>query len=121
MAGAVAAAFLIFLLRPSARSSSREGAMGGSITLRNPHGLEVVVLLRGAIIQSLRVPDTDGNVEDVVLGFDEEAPYKVGCGGGGGQGTSVHGYPGHHAHMHPCPSLLLPGCCRTAPRPTWAP
>ncbi|EFN50643.1 hypothetical protein CHLNCDRAFT_55668 [Chlorella variabilis] len=52
--------------------------MGGSITLRNPHGLEVVVLLRGAIIQSLRVPDTDGNVEDVVLGFDEEAPYKDG-------------------------------------------
>jgi hypothetical protein len=42
--------------------------------------MEVVILRRGAIIQALRVPDKDGEVADVVLGFDDEEPYKVGGG-----------------------------------------
>lgn len=52
--------------------------MEGSFLLKNENGIEVVVLRRGAIIQSLRVPGRDGSMADVVLGFDDEQPYKVG-------------------------------------------
>jgi hypothetical protein len=63
--------------------------MEGSFLLKNENGIEVVVLRRGAIIQSLRVPGRDGSIADVVLGFDDEQPYKVGphcrLGRGGGK------------------------------------
>ncbi|HKP75404.1 MAG TPA: aldose epimerase family protein [Longimicrobiaceae bacterium] len=39
-------------------------------------GLTAVVLNYGAIVQSLRAPDRDGNVADVVLGYDTEAEYE---------------------------------------------
>ena len=45
------------------------------ILLRNAAGSEVHVLRTGAIIKKLRVPDRDGNLDDVVLGFDDEARY----------------------------------------------
>ena len=32
---------------------------------------------RGATIQRLLVPDRSGELDDIVLGFDDEAPYKV--------------------------------------------
>ncbi len=38
-------------------------------------GLEVSVLAYGATIQAVRVPDRDGEVADVVLGFDDLAGY----------------------------------------------
>jgi aldose 1-epimerase len=50
--------------------------MAHSILLRNG-GIEVTILRRGAIIQSLRVPDRNGNAADIVLGFDDEQPYKA--------------------------------------------
>lgn len=37
---------------------------------------------RGATIQRLLVPDRAGKIDDVVLGFDDEAPYKASAGGG---------------------------------------
>jgi galactose mutarotase-like enzyme len=48
-----------------------------STTLKSKGGVEVTILKRGAIIQSLKVPGRDGKVADVVLGFDDEEPYKV--------------------------------------------
>lgn len=47
------------------------------IVLRNSLGVEVHVLRRGAILQRLLLPDKSG-ATDVVLGFDEEGPYKDG-------------------------------------------
>lgn len=50
-------------------------------TLMNAHGMEVTVLAYGGIVQSLRVPDRDGQLANVVLGFDnlddyvEKSPY----------------------------------------------
>ena len=50
-------------------------------TLTNANGVEARVINYGGIIVSLRVPDRDGNLEDVVLGFDslegyvDEHPY----------------------------------------------
>ena len=39
-------------------------------TLTNSRGMEVGVMTYGAIVTSLRVPDADGKIDDVVLGFD---------------------------------------------------
>ena len=51
---------------------------GGSVdayTLTNSHGLEVRIMNFGAIVLSLRVPDRNGRLDDVVLGFDSLQPY----------------------------------------------
>lgn len=40
-------------------------------TFTNENGLSVQVITYGAIITSIRCPDKYGNIEDVVLGFDE--------------------------------------------------
>ena len=51
-----------------------EGAVE-KYTLTNVNGMEVSVLAYGAIIQSLKVPDRDGNLANVVLGFDSVQDY----------------------------------------------
>lgn len=43
--------------------------------LRNKAGLEVCISNLGTIIQSFKVPDRDGNVLDIVLGFDTMEHY----------------------------------------------
>lgn len=43
--------------------------------LRNTKGMEVRLINYGGIITHLFVPDRDGNVADVVMGFDELGPY----------------------------------------------
>ena len=44
-------------------------------TLRNLHGLEVSVMTYGATITSMLVPDRDGNLGDIVLGYDSLEGY----------------------------------------------
>jgi len=44
-------------------------------TLTNANGLEVRALDFGGVILSLRVPDREGRLGDVVLGFDRLEPY----------------------------------------------
>jgi len=39
-------------------------------TIRNGHGAEVSIMTYGATVVSLKVPDREGNVGDVALGFD---------------------------------------------------
>ena len=46
-----------------------------AIVLKNKHGMEVHVLQTGAVIQRLLVPDRDGNLGDIVLGYDDEETY----------------------------------------------
>ena len=46
-------------------------------TLTNAHGLEARILSFGGILQSLRVPDRNGELDDVVLGFDKIEPYFI--------------------------------------------
>jgi aldose 1-epimerase len=47
-------------------------------TLTNENGMEVSITNYGGIVTSIKVPDKDGNVEDVVLGFDDLEKYKSG-------------------------------------------
>ena len=44
-------------------------------TLRNAHGLSLRVLTYGAIISALELPDRDGRLADVVLGYDDLEGY----------------------------------------------
>lgn len=44
-------------------------------TLRNAHGLEARVITYGGIITSLRTPDRNGTLGDIVLGYDSLASY----------------------------------------------
>lgn len=43
--------------------------------LTNSHGLKVKIMTYGAIVTELRVPDRNGKIEDVVLGFDNLQDY----------------------------------------------
>jgi len=44
--------------------------------LKNAHGMEVRLASYGARITSIKVPDRNGAMEDVVLGFDTVEPYR---------------------------------------------
>lgn len=44
-------------------------------TLTNVNGMTVKITNYGAIVQSIQVPDRDGKIEDVVLGFDNLQGY----------------------------------------------
>ncbi len=44
-------------------------------TLRNRHGMEAKIMTYGGIVTSLKVPDKNGKLDDVVLGFDSLDGY----------------------------------------------
>jgi aldose 1-epimerase len=47
-------------------------------TLSNAHGIEARIMTYGASIVSLRTPDRDGQIKNIVLGFDTFDPYREG-------------------------------------------
>jgi aldose 1-epimerase len=61
-------------------------AAGQNVTiyeLTNDHGLRARVMEYGAILVSLEVPNRDGKLVDIALGFDDLAPYTRGHPGFG--------------------------------------
>ena len=44
--------------------------------LRNSCGMQAAVLSYGAVIQSIMVPDKNGVMRDVVLGYDDISDYE---------------------------------------------
>lgn len=52
-----------------------DGTKVSKYTLENDEGMSVAILNFGGIVQSIRVPDENGNIEDVALGFDSLKPY----------------------------------------------
>src|SRR5215472_3465108 len=52
-----------------------DGRLIDAITLSNSGRMHVRVLTFGGIIQALHVPDRDGKLEDVVLGYDALSDY----------------------------------------------
>ncbi len=74
---------MINLSAQAAGLSNERGAFGQTpdgqavekFTLKNSHGVEAVVITYGGILQSLKVPDRDGKLDDIVLGFDDVAGY----------------------------------------------
>ncbi|HEX7051782.1 MAG TPA: aldose epimerase family protein [Longimicrobiales bacterium] len=55
-----------------------EGETVELFTLRNPHGIEVRAMTYGGIIVSLRTPDREGRLGDIVLGFETLDRYLEG-------------------------------------------
>jgi hypothetical protein len=52
-----------------------DGRAIDQFTLSNSNGLQIQAITYGAIITSIRVPDRNGKLDDVVLGYDTLAPY----------------------------------------------
>ena len=52
-----------------------DGTSVEKYTLSNIHGMEVGIITYGGAVQSIRVPDKDGKLGDVVLGFDNLGDY----------------------------------------------
>ena len=55
---------------------TKDGDEVTAFTITNDAGMTVRILDYGATVQSLSVPDRDGNAADVVLGFDTVAGYE---------------------------------------------
>ena len=49
-----------------------------AFTLKNANGIEVTAITYGGIITSLKVPDRNGAIGDIVLGFDSIDGYLKG-------------------------------------------
>ena len=62
-------------LNPKDFEASYNGAPTALYTLTNTHGMEVCITNFGARIVSILVPDRDGEMRDVVLGFDKVQDY----------------------------------------------
>ncbi len=55
---------------------TKDGRAVTLYTLTNKHGAQVSILNYGGIVQAIRVPDKQGNLGDVVLGFDSLSRYE---------------------------------------------
>lgn len=55
---------------------TRDGQAVKLYTLKGAKGFAAKVMTRGATLVQLHVPDKDGNVEDVILGWDDVAGYE---------------------------------------------
>jgi aldose 1-epimerase len=53
----------------------KDGSAVDLYTLTNDHGLKVTVMTYGAIMVNLEVPDRDGNIGDITLGYDSVDGY----------------------------------------------
>ena len=54
-----------------------DGTAVTAARMENGRGASAVILSYGAVIQSVRVPDRDGNPVEVALGFDTAAEYET--------------------------------------------
>lgn len=52
-----------------------DGRGADAYSLENPDGAEIVILTYGGILQAIRVPDRDGNVANIGLGFETLDEY----------------------------------------------
>lgn len=64
------------LAEPEPFGETADGTPVELYTLSNANGMVAKIMTRGATLVELDVPDRDGNIEDVVLGFDDVAGYE---------------------------------------------
>jgi aldose 1-epimerase len=63
------------MIKKEAFGTTHDGEAVDLFTLTNSHGMEVRAMTYGGIIVSLRVPDRNGQLDDVVLGYDKLDGY----------------------------------------------
>ncbi len=61
---------------PESFGQTADGTPVEVYTLTNANGMKARLMTRGATLIELQVPDKDGNLADVVLGFDDVAGYE---------------------------------------------
>ena len=60
--------------------TTKDGVGVTKFTITNKNGMSISLLDYGAIVQAICVPNKDGEVKDIALGFDDVASYEVnGC------------------------------------------
>jgi aldose 1-epimerase len=62
-------------MNPQSFGTLPDGREVKSFTLKNKNGVEMKVINLGGIVTHLSVPDRNGNIEDVVLGYDSLSGY----------------------------------------------
>lgn len=62
-----------------------EGKNVDAYTLTNKNGLKAVLINHGATLAQMHVPDRNGKIEDVILGFDSVTGYETWDGPNGNQ------------------------------------
>jgi aldose 1-epimerase len=61
----------------AAYGTTADGKAVAEYTLTNASGAEVKIITYGGIITSLRVPDRNGNFDNIVLGFNKLSDYET--------------------------------------------
>jgi len=64
-------------MKKSGFGKTSDGRGADLYTLKNKNGVEVAITNYGAAIVSIKVPDRDGKMADVVLGYDSAAGYET--------------------------------------------
>ena len=67
-----------FTISQSDFGTTKDGKSVTLFTFTNKNGMEVKIMNYGGIVTQLKVPDKNGVVEDVVLGFDNVTAYEDG-------------------------------------------
>ena len=55
----------------------RDGRDVSAYTITNSKGASITVIDFGAVLQSIKVPDQNGKLTDVALGYDEASAYEI--------------------------------------------
>ncbi len=79
-------------LNPTAFDSTINGKQTALYTLKNANGMEVCITNYGGRVVSLMVPDRDGKLTDVVLGYDNIKQYADTLNSPSDYGSSVGRY-----------------------------
>ena len=79
-------------LNPADFESTIDGKQTALYTLKNQNGMEVCITNLGGRVVSIMVPDRDGNLKDVVLGYDNVAQYADREGSPSDYGVSIGRY-----------------------------
>jgi len=79
-------------LNPADFESTIDGKQTALYTLKSESGMEVCITNLGGRVVSLMVPDRDGNLTDVVLGYDNVAQYADRVGSPSDYGASIGRY-----------------------------
>ena len=79
-------------LNPADFESTIDGKQTALYTLKNQNGMEVCITNLGGRVVSIMVPDRDGKLKDVVLGYDNVAQYADREGSPSDYGASIGRY-----------------------------
>src|ERR1700724_265346 len=71
-------------VKKSVFGNTKDGREAHLFTLSNKSGMQVVITDFGGTVVSIKVPDRNGKIGDVVLGYDTLAGYQEGTASFGG-------------------------------------